>query len=252
MITTLFKENDCIICHKTFTPIAEPGEGESGYEIYCSAPTCANKIFLRRADPVRVTYREAFGLKGEPLLLVLQEALADCFCGGKFAHNAGKRCPSCIEKIASEKREQYYGRTPSFIWSMQELKKRESGITDFIVGKATSGEQTFAQLVESFEAGEMGAEKYMEELDNLQLRESTQLCAIKTWAMILGRETAFRAAEELELVERYGTRILITIASGLEMSLGIPAINLLSKELENWDGTVQKELQTYIGKVAGR
>ena len=55
---------------------------------------------------------------------------------------------------------------------MQELKKRESGITDFIVGKATSGEQTFAQLVESFEAGEIGAEKYMERDTRVHLHDN--------------------------------------------------------------------------------
>ena len=91
----------------------------------------------------------------------------------------------------------------------------------------------------------------MEELDSLRFRESTQISVIQAWAMILGPDIAFRAAEEHELVERYGTRILVSIADALEISAGKSALATLTTEMKNWDSSVERELNTFIAKIGG-
>jgi hypothetical protein len=69
--------------------------------------------------------------------------------------------------------------------------------------------------------------------------------------MILGPDIAFRAAEEHELVEQYGTRILVSIADALEISAGKSALATLTTEMKNWDGSVERELNTFIAKIGG-
>ena len=106
-------------------------------------------------------------------------------------------------------------------------------------------------MIERFELGEIDAETYMEGLESLRFRESTQVSVIQAWAMILGPDLAFRAAEEHELVERYGTRILVSIADALEISAGKAVLATLTNEMKNWDGTVERELNTFIAKIGG-
>ncbi|MFQ5444100.1 MAG: hypothetical protein ACE5EK_05735 [Nitrospinales bacterium] len=181
----------------------------------------------------------------------IQEVLVTCPCGEEFRHDAGGRCMDCVEKILKEMKNSTHDTTSlKTIWDTEKLKRWEDPILKFILGKMESGEETLAQLIDRYEAGEILPEEYMEKIDELQHRESTQLSAIQTWAMIMGKE-AYRAAEDLDMVERYGSRILVTIAAGLEKSTGQPIINILTNEMKNWDGIVQKELRTYIAKTMG-
>ena len=69
--------------------------------------------------------------------------------------------------------------------------------------------------------------------------------------MLVGPEMTFRAAEEHGLPERYGSRILISLAAGLEMGYGTNILTTLSREEKNLDGYLQKEIQTFIKKIAG-
>ena len=122
---------------------------------------------------------------------------------------------------------------------------------EYIFQKVESKEVNLKQLIERFESGEIDAETYMEGLESLRFRESTQVSVIQAWAMILGPDLAFRAAEEHELVERYGTRILVSIADALEISAGKAVLATLTNEMKNWDGTVERELNTFIAKIGG-
>ncbi|MFQ5673828.1 MAG: hypothetical protein ACE5G9_12105 [Nitrospinales bacterium] len=252
MSAPISKEIQCVICKTSFAPVIQPNEGEEGYLIYCSSRDCANKIFMSFADPVRIGFREALGLSPAALALALQEALADCPCGHPFNHDAGKRCPPCIRKVGAEKKggTSASPKRPS-IWNVDALKKSESKFLDYILEKMRSKGATLQELVARFEAGEMEAEAYLEAIEDMQMRESAQLAVIKTWAMALGPETAFRAAEDLGLVERYGSRVLVTIAAGLKMSTGLSTIGILTREAENWDDPVQKEIKTYLNKIGG-
>ena len=122
---------------------------------------------------------------------------------------------------------------------------------EYIFQKVESKEENLQQLIEKFEAGEMDAETYMDGLESLRFRESAQIAVIQAWTMILGSEVVFRAAEEHELVERYGTRILVSIADALEISAGKAVLATLTNEMKNWDGTVERELNTFIAKIGG-
>ena len=53
------------------------------------------------------------------------------------------------------------------------------------------------------------------------------------------------------MVERYGTRILVSIADALEISAGKAALATLTTEIKNWDGSVERELNTFIAKIGG-
>jgi len=253
MSTTLSKEIRCVICDTPFAPVIQPKEGDEGYLIYCSSRDCAHKIFMSFADPVRVSFREVLGLTPAALALAVQETLAHCPCGHAFSHDAGRRCPPCIRKIEGEKKGGPGGQpnSPS-IWNVDELKKAENKFLNYILEKMHSKDETLQELVERFESGGLDAEAYLEAIETIQRRESVQLAVIKTWAMALGPDTAFRAAEELEMVERYGSRILVTIAAGLKISTGLSLIGILTREAENWDGLVQKEIKTYLNKIGGR
>lgn len=249
MNQSLSEQRDCVLCNNPYSPQIKAEEGQTAYPVYCSS--CPKCVAIQLSSPVRVTFRRALKMEDETLAQAIQEALVNCSCGEEFRHDAGGRCRDCIEKIHKERKTT----NPEVIglktiWDTEKLKRWEEPIFKYILGKMESGGETLAQLIEKFEAGEISPEEYMEKIEELQHRESSQLSAIQTWAMILGKG-AYRAAEDLGMVERYGSRILVTIASGLEKSTGQPLINILTNEMKNWDGTVQKELRTYIAKTTG-
>ncbi|MBT3184096.1 MAG: hypothetical protein HOG63_03585 [Nitrospina sp.] len=253
MVDTFQKEVQCTLCPETFEPVIEPDEGESSYPIYCSS--CAQCLIVTRANPVRVAFREVLGLKSEALALAFQSALAPCSCGSEFSHDAGRRCSKCLYKIERETRlaNNLKETGADFLcpWNMDELKKSEAKFFEYIFQKVESKEENLQQLIERFESGEMDAEAYMEGLDSLQFRESRQVSVIQAWAMILGSNMAFRAAEEHGLVDRYGSRILVSIATALEISEGKAVLTTLSTEMKNWEGPVERELNTFIAKTGG-
>jgi len=250
-VDTFQKEIQCILCPETFEPLIEPEEGKSTYPIYCS--NCSNYLNVSRANPVRAALCKVLGLKGEALALAFQTVLAACHCDGEFNHDSGKRCPDCLYKIEREARKTTNDVDPEFRcpWNIGELKKFEAKFFEYIFQKVESKEESLQQLIEKFEGGEIDAETYMEELESLRFRESTQVAVIQAWAMILGSKVAFRAAEEHELVERYGTRILVSIADAIEISEGKSVLTTLAEEKKNWDGPVERELNTFIAKIGG-
>ncbi|MEK9628746.1 MAG: hypothetical protein VW455_06965 [Nitrospinota bacterium] len=251
MADTFQKEIQCVLCPETFEPVIEPEEDKTSYSIYCTS--CSNNLSVSRANPVRVALRKVLNLKGEALALAFQTVLAACYCGSEFDHDAGKRCPDCLYKIEREARKSAANLETDFRcpWNMTELKKFEGKFFEYVFQKVESKEESLQDLIEKFESGEIDAETYMDELENLRFRESTQVAVIQAWAMILGSKMAFRAAEEHELVERYGTRILVSIADALEISEGKSVLTTLSEEKKNWDGNVERELNTFIAKIGG-
>ncbi len=251
MADTFSKETECLLCKESYSPVIEPEEGQSAYKLYCSS--CTNWHPISRADVVRATLKGVLELKGEALALALQSVLAPCPCGEPFNHDAGQRCPTCIDKIERENRRAGKKTADDFYcpWNIEELKKLEPKIIDYIANAIAGKEETLTGLIEKYENGEIDAETYLEGIEDLQFRESRQISVIQTWAIILGHELAFRMAEEHGLVEKYGTRILVSIASGLEKSTGRPVLATLSKEKANWDGDVQKELKTFLAKIGG-
>jgi hypothetical protein len=251
IVDTFQKEVQCTLCPETFEPLIEPEEDKSAYSIYCSK--CTNCINVSRANPVRVAFREVLGLRKEALALAFQSVLAPCHCEGQFNHDSGKRCPGCIYKIEREVRKTGTDMEVSFRcpWNITELKKYEAKFFEYIFQKVESKEDSLKQLIGKFEAEEIDAETYIEELDSLRFRESAQVSVIQAWAMILGPEMAFRAAEEHDLVERYGSRILVSIADALEISAGKAVLITLADEMKNWDGEVEQELNTFIAKIGG-
>ena len=62
---------------------------------------------------------------------------------------------------------------------------------------------------------------------------------------------AFRAAEEHGLTIHYGSRILVSIATGLEIGYGTPVLISLSNEEKNMDGPAKKEIQIFLKKISG-
>ena len=75
------------------------------------------------------------------------------------------------------------------------------------------------------------------------------MAVIKTWAMLAGPEMAFRAVDENGITERYGSRILVSIAMGLEMGYGLSVLNTLTKEEKNLDGPIRKEISIFLRKI---
>ena len=69
--------------------------------------------------------------------------------------------------------------------------------------------------------------------------------------MTMDLEELFSAVEDYDLVERYGTRILVSIASALESSIGRPVLTTLNNELAQFDEITQKELKTFMRKIGG-
>ncbi len=250
MNDTFPKELDCVLCKSTYAPVVEPEDEETSYDIYCSS--CVKWVRLGKSDPVRVALRDVLGVKGEALALAVQTMLAPCPCGNAFTHDAGKRCPECIKKILKETKDEG-SRSTDFrcLWNIQKLKEIEPKIVSFIFQKLESKEDNLVELIRKFDTGEIDAETYMEGVESLQFRESAQLCVVKTWAMALGPDMAFRAAEEHGLVERYGHQVLVTLASGLEMGYGLSILTTLTREEKNLDGHAAKEVRTFIKKIAG-
>jgi hypothetical protein len=248
-MSRLSEEIGCVLCKASFVPVVQPEEGKTFNAICCSS--CTSKVPVKAGDPVRVVLRDVLGFKGLDLAMALEGVLATCPCGGAFAHDAGKRCPACIRKIDDETKTTQ--RNIPSIWDVEKLNKLEDRIFPYILEKLETKEETLAQLIDKFESGVIDTETYMDSIENIRLREFTQVCAIQTWAMIQGPEGAFRAAEDLELVERYGTRILISIATALEMSTGLSIFSTLNKEIEHLeDPVVQKELKMFMSKTTGR
>ena len=251
MVDTFQKEVQCSLCPDIFQPVIEPAEEESSYLIYCSS--CVEYLSIARSNPVRIAFREVLGIKGESLALALQTVLASCQCGGEFSHDAGQRCPKCIYKIEREMRKSGTDQQVEFYcpWNLQELKKSEGKFFEYIFQKLESKEETLKELIEKYESGQVEPEAYLEGLDSLRFRETTQVSVIEAWAIILGSDMAFRAAEEHGLVDRYGSRIIVSIAKALEISEGKAALSTLATEIKNWDGPVERELQTFIAKIGG-
>ena len=246
----LADEIGCVLCKNSFVPVLQPEEGRTFYAICCSS--CTSKVPVKAGDPVRVTFRDVLGLSGQDLALALEEVLVACPCGGIFSHTAGKRCPACLKKIEDETSLDSQRKVPS-IWNVEKLTKWEDKVFPYIMEKLDTREETLAQLIDKFESGLIDTETYMNGVDNIRQREFTQVCAIQVWAMMQGPENAFRAAEDLGLVDRYGTRILVSIALALEMSTGLSIYSTLNKEVENWeDPVVQKELKMFMAKSTGR
>lgn len=251
MEDTYAKDIECVLCKAKYSPVIEPDEEETYYDVHCSS--CVRWVRVTRGDSVRATIREVLDVKGEPLALAIETMLAPCPCGSEFRHDAGKRCPECIVKIKNATKRADNPNSGDFhcIWNIEKLKELEPKIFGFIFQKLESKEDTLAEWIVKFDGGEIDAESYMEGLEDLRFRESRQLSVIKVWAMVLGPEAAFRAAEENDLVEKYGARIMVTLASGLEMGYGRSILSTLSREEKNMDGETQKEVRTFIKKIAG-
>ncbi|MDP7552085.1 MAG: hypothetical protein QF791_02690 [Nitrospinaceae bacterium] len=241
---------DCELCKETYTPVLGPEEGQKSYRIYCSS--CANWVVVGRSNPLRIALREVLGVRGEALALALQTCLAPCGCGSQFSHDAGGRCPVCIEKIEAEMQDRSPAekdfRNP---WNSKELKKLEPKFFEYILGKTDQEEINLNQLIEKFEAGEIDGEAYMDGIESLQSRESNEIAVVQAWAVTVGPDQVFAAAEEHGLIEKYGTRILVNIASALEMTTGQPVLATLNGIMKQFDGEVQQELRTFIAKIGG-
>ncbi len=249
MVDTVAKELDCVLCQERFSPVIEPEEDQTSYDIYCTS--CVKWVRIGKSDPVRTTLRTILQLEGEPLALAIQNYLAPCPCGQEFSHDAGKRCPACIHKI---KRETHISYAPSefhCIWNIEKLKEIEGKVFEYILDRLDSEEENLNQLIERFENGEIDPGPYMEGVENIQIREATEVAAVKTWAMLVGPKMAFPGAEEHGLAVHYGSRILVSIATGLEMGYGTSILTSLSREEQNLDGPVKKEIQTFIKKIGG-
>jgi len=249
MVDTVARELDCILCQERFSPVIEPEEDQTSYDIYCTS--CVKWVRIGKSDPVRTTLRTILQLEGEPLALAIQNYLAPCPCGQEFSHDSGKRCPACIHKIKRETHISYGSKEFHCIWNIEKLKEIEGKIFEYILDRLDSEEENLTQLIERFENGEIDPGPYMEGVENIQIREAAEVAAVKTWAMLVGPKVAFPGAEEHGLAARYGSRILVSIASGLEMGYGTSILTTLSREEKNLDGPEKKEIQTFIKKIAG-
>ncbi len=250
MAETTIREISCVLCKDTFAPVLGPEEGEKSYRIYCSS--CVNWVEIGRSNPLRVGLRVVLGLRGEAFSLAVQTCLSACSCGSNFSCDAGGRCQTCIEKIEKETKSPTSGNKDfTNPWNHDEMKKLQPKFLEYILGNEDNEEINLNQLIEKFEAGEMGDEEYMEAVESLQFRESNQVSVVQAWAMTMDPDDLFAAVEEYDLVERYGTRILVSIASALESSIGRPVLTTLTNELAQFDEITQKELKTFMRKIGG-
>ncbi|MCA9483375.1 MAG: hypothetical protein KC553_06560 [Nitrospina sp.] len=191
-------------------------------------------------------------VEGEALALAIETYLADCFCGQRFAHDSGQRCESCLRKIRKESEQSETRKRNEFkcIWDIPKMKEALEGrLFEFILDQMDSEQLNLNQLVELYESGQIDPGTYMEKLEELRFRESRQVAVIKTWAMLAGPEMAFRAVDENGITERYGSRILVSIAMGLEMGYGLSVLNTLTKEEKNLDGPIRKEISIFLRKI---
>jgi len=239
----------CVLCQDAFVPAIEPEEGEEHYSVHCSS--CVKWVKIGKSDPVRLTLRSVLNIEGEALALAVLTYLNDCPCGQPFSYDAGQRCPQCIQKIKNETREEARAQDFYCIWNIKKLRDLEAKIFGFILDRLDSEEETMTQLIDRYESGQIDPGTYMQGVEDIQFREARDVSVIKTWAMLVGPEMVFRAAEEHGLPKRYGSRILVSLASGLEMGYGTNILTTLSKEEKNLDGLLQKEIQTFIKKIAG-
>jgi hypothetical protein len=132
------------------------------------------------------------------------------------------------------------------------MKKLQPKFLEYILGGEEDNDKiNLKQLIEKFEAGEMGAEEYMESVESLQFRESNQVSVVQAWAMTMDPEELFSKVDDYELVERYGSRIIVSIASALESSIGRPVLTTLNNEMEQFDQVTQQELRTFMRKIGG-
>jgi hypothetical protein len=251
MVDTFAKEIDCVLCQERFSPVIEPKQDIAYYDIHCTS--CVKWVRIGKSDPVRTTLSSLLKLKGEPLALAVQNYLAACPCGQEFSHDAGKRCLACIHKIKKEIHPNHAAGAKEFhcIWNIEKLKEIEGRIFEAVLDRLDSEEENLSQLIARFERGEIDPGPYMEAVENIQIRESTEVAYIKTWGMLAGPEMAFRAAEEHGLAIHYGSRILVSIAAGLEMGYGTSILITLSNEEKNMDGPARKEIQVFLKKIAG-
>lgn len=242
---------NCVLCQESSHPVYDFEEDSQGYNIHCSS--CARWVLLTRGDSIRVALREVLNLQGEALALAVQTYLAPCTCGHPFSHDAGRRCLPCLQKIKKEPQNERAAR-PNFhcLWDVPKMKEAVEGkFFSFILARLDSEEETLTQLVDRYESGAIDPGVYMESLETIQFRESRDVAVIKSWAMLAGPEMAFEAAEEHALTQRYGSRILVSIASGLEIGYGTSILSTLSREEKNLDGAARKEIQTFLKKIAG-
>jgi selenocysteine lyase/cysteine desulfurase len=132
------------------------------------------------------------------------------------------------------------------------MKKLQPKFLEYTLGSEEDNENIkLNQLVEKFEAGEMDAEEYMEAVESLQFRESNQVSVVQAWAMTMEPNDLFAAVEDYDLVERYGARIIVSIASALESSIGRPILTTLNNEVDQFDQVTQQELRTFMRKIGG-
>lgn len=251
MVDTFAKEIDCVLCQERFSPVIEPQEDKAFYDIHCTS--CVKWVRIGKSDPVRMTLRRLLKLEGEPLALAVQNYLAACPCGNEFSHDAGKRCPACVHKIKKEIHPNHAAAASVFhcIWNIGKLKEIEGKIFEAILDRLDSEEENLNQLIARYESGEIGPGPYMEGVENIQIREASEVAFVKTWGMLAGPEMAFRAAEEHGLTIHYGSRILVSIATGLEIGYGTPVLISLSNEEKNMDGPAKKEIQIFLKKISG-
>jgi len=251
MTETTARELNCVLCKDAYAPVLGPEEGEKTYRIYCAS--CVNWVAVGRTNPLRLSLRIVLGLRGEALSLAIQTCLSPCSCGSKFNHDAGGRCCACIEKIERETKNPISGNKDfTNPWGKDEMKKLQPKFLEYILGSEENNKSVnLNQLIEKFEAGEMGAEEYMEAVESLQFRESNQVSVVQAWAMTMDPEELFAAVEDYDLVERYGSRIIVSIATALESSIGRPVLTTLNNEMGQFDQVTQQELRTFMRKIGG-
>ncbi len=222
----------------------------TGYEVGCTASNCPNKIFISYKDPVRVALSTVLGFEDNELKIEIEKLLKPCPTGFAFSNNVDLQAPSDLNSVTSQIKKPGACFTQThFTWNLDELKKYEGQLISYVLKKMEVKEVTFQDLVDRFENGEMGAEAYLQGIEDIHIRERVLFCVIKAWAMAAGTEGAFRGAQELDLVDYFGARILITIADALETSMGADSLATLSKEANNWDGLIEREIRTYLARI---
>ena len=245
------REINCVLCKDTYASVLGPEEGEKSYRIYCSS--CVNWVAVGRTNPLRLSLRIVLGLRDEALSLAIQTCLSSCSCGSRFSCDAGGRCQTCVEKIERETISPTSSNKDfTNPWDKEEMKKLQPKFLECILGSEEDNENVnLNQLIEKFEAGEMGAEEYMEAVESLQFRESNEVSVVQAWAMTMDSEELFSKVEDYDLVERYGSRIIVSIASALESSIGRPVLTTLNNEMDQFDQVTQQELRTFMRKIGG-
>lgn len=246
----LAKDFTCRVCEQPYSAVGEPEPGKQGYAIYCTE--CTRSVFVTRGDSVRIALREVLGLDGESLALAVETYLAPCPCGARFARDGGKRCPPCIRKIRRKQGEPAERAEFHCLWDIAKMKEALEGkFFAFILDRIDSEEESLTQLIDRYESGQIDPGTYMELLEEIRFREARDVAVIKSWAALAGPDTAFRAAEEHALIPRYGSQVLRSIATGLEIGYGSSVLATLAREAKNLDGAARNEIQTYLKKIGG-